>query len=363
MEWDMKMKIVFVSQPLSTGGAERVVAALANRFSELGHEVKIFIVANGDENTYFTRDEVELIYIKKPKNPMMDLVYRAYKIRKYLNAYKPDVVLPFTTQKNVSVLLATLLSKHKVIISERNNPYKDPTNKGLRILRKLLYWTAEGFVFQTEDAKCFFSESIQKRSCIIANPINESIPDLWSGEREKRIVMVNRLTPQKNIPMAIDAWKAISQDWPEYRMEIYGRGSLEEELKAYTRQCRVDNKIEFKGFCADVTKQIRNAEIYLMTSDYEGMSNSLMEALAMGLVCVSTDHPTGGARALISHQENGMLFPVGDTDACIRALKEVLSSKELREKISRNAVRIREKQSIETIAEHWLSYINSIKET
>lgn len=351
------MKIVFVTQPLTKGGAERVVAALANRFVELNHEVKIIIVANGDENTYFTRDEIELVYIKKPKNPVFDLFYRAQQIRRYLNEFKPDVVLPFATQKNVSVLLAALFSKHKVIISERNNPYLDPTNKNLRILRKLLYWTAEGFVFQTGDAKNYFSKSIQKRSCIIANPVNDSIPDVWEGEREKRIVMVNRLTPQKNITMAIDAFKAISQSRPDYRMEIYGRGPLENELKAYICKCQMEEKILFKGFCADVTEQIRNAEIYLMTSDYEGMSNSLMEALALGLVCVSTDHPTGGARALITNKENGMLFPVKDTDACIKALNEVLDSAELRKKISKNAVQIREKQSIEVIADQWLEFI------
>ena len=132
------MKIVFVTQPLSTGGTERVVAALANRFFELGHEVKIIIVDNGDENTYFTYKEIELVYVDKPNNLVIDFFHRARVMRKYLRKYKPDIVLPFATQKNVSVLFAMLLTNQKIIIAERNNPYKDPKSKYLRALRKLL---------------------------------------------------------------------------------------------------------------------------------------------------------------------------------------------------------------------------------
>ena len=352
------MKIVFVTQPLSTGGAERVVASLSNRFFELGHEVKIIIVDNGDKNVYYTYPDIELVYVKKPKNAIIDLLYRAKKIREFLNFYQPDVVLPFTTQKNVSVLLATLFTKNKVIISERNNPYKDPKSKALRILRKILYWTAAGYVFQTEDAKKYFSEKIQNRACIIYNPINDKIPPAWNGAKEHRIVMVNRLDEQKNIKMAIDAFTIISKQFNDYVLEIYGKGPLEEEISLYIKENKMDQKIILKGFCADVLEQIKKAEIYLMTSNYEGMSNSLMEALALGLVCISTDHPTGGARALIKSGENGMLFPVKDIDACVKILKMVLESNDLKEKLSKNATSIREKLSIESVADEWINYLN-----
>ena len=354
------MRIIFVSQPLSTGGAERVVAALSNQLFELGHEIKIIVVDNGDQNTYFTNEAIEILHIAKPKNPLIDLFYRAYHIRKILNKYKPDIVLPFTTQKNVSVLLATLCSKHKVIVSERNNPYLDPRNKLLRILRKLLYWTSDGFIFQTEDAKAYFSKSIQNRSTVIANPINDSLPSIVDEERRKRVVMVNRLDAQKNIKMGIDAFASIISLHPEYSLEIYGKGPLEKELKDYINAKGLNERVILRGFCSDVTDQIRDAEIFLMTSDYEGMSNSLMEALALGLVCVTTDHPTGGARALIKDHENGILYPVRDTEKCLNALREVMESDVLRKVLSDNAIKIRQTNSINVIAEKWIEYIQEI---
>ncbi len=354
------MKIIFVSQPLSTGGAERVVAALSNQFCDMGHDIKIIVVDNGDQNTYYTNESIDIIHIAKPKNPLIDLIYRSYHIRKILNDNNPDVVLPFTTQKNVSVLLSTLCSKHKVIVSERNNPYLDPRNKVLRALRKLLYWSSEGFVFQTEDAKAFFSKAVQIRSCVIANPINSNLPSVFDGVRKKRIVMVNRLDPQKNIIMGINAFISINNSYPEYTLEIFGKGPLEQDLRDYINEKGVGDRVFLRGFCNDVTSQIRDAEIFLMTSDYEGMSNSLMEALALGLVCISTDHPTGGARSLINDHENGILFPVRDIEKCVVAIREVLDSEELRNRLSSNAIKIRQTHSIDVIATEWLDYIQKI---
>ena len=354
------MKIVFVSQPLSTGGAERVIAALANKFYEMGNEVKIIVVDNGDNNVYYTNSEIEFVHIKKFSNPLKDLLYRAKVMRKYFRVYAPDIILPFTTQKNVSTLLATLFTRHKVIVSERNNPYKDPKSKLLRILRKMLYWTADGFVFQTQEAQAYFSNKIQKRSCIIENPLSENLPLPWEGEREKNIVMVNRLDPQKNIKMAIDAFSEVVRKHPEYCLEIFGKGPLEEEIRQYILTKGLSDKIFLRGFCKDVTEKIRNAGVYLLTSDFEGMSNSLMESLAMGLPCISTDHPIGGARALIKDHENGILIPVSDLEKCVTALEELIDDKQLREKLSENAIKLRSDLSIDKVANRWMDYIKSL---
>ncbi len=354
------MKIVFVSQPLSTGGAERVIAALANRFHEIGHDVKIVVVDNGDSNVYYTHAGIEFIHIPKPSNPVYDLFYRAKVMRQYFNEYKPDIILPFTTQKNVSVLLATLFTDHTVIISERNNPYLDPKNKALRILRKMLYFTADGFVFQTDGAKAYFSKKIQVRSCVIANPLSDNLPVPWASERRKTIVMVNRLDPQKNLKMAIDAFAEVAKKYPDYNLEIFGKGPLQGEITEYVESMHLESKVFLRGFCKNVCEKIVDARIYLMTSDFEGMSNSLMEALAIGLPCISTDHPTGGAKALIRDHENGILIPVRDIDACVTAILELIEDEDLCCSLSDNSAKLRDELTVEHIANQWLSYINSI---
>lgn len=361
------MKIAFVSQPLSTGGAERVVAALANRFTELGHVVKIVVVDNGDENVYYTHPSIEFVHISKPANPIVDLLYRAKNMREFFDAFTPDVIIPFTTQKNVSTLLSTLFSKHKVVACERNNPASDPPDKALRILRRLLFWTAEGYVFQTEEAKNYFSKRIQEKSCVIPNPIKEDLQEPWGGLRDTKIVMASRLNRQKNLEMAIDAMEVISKRYPEYRLEIFGKSyqgfyDYENEMKQRVKDKSLENHVIFRGFSPNVHDEIKDASVFMITSNHEGMSNSLMEALALGLPCVSTNDPNGGARALITDHENGMLIPVGDTDSCVKALDELISDELLRKKLSENAVRIRDDLSVKSIAEQWLSYLNRVRE-
>jgi glycosyltransferase involved in cell wall biosynthesis len=361
------MKIVFVSQPLSTGGAERVVAVLANRFHELGNEVKIIVVENGDKNIYYTHPEIEFIHIAKPSNPIVDLLYRAREMRKFFNEYHPDIIIPFTTQKNVSTLLATLFSNHKVIACERNNPISDPTNKILRILRKMLFWTAEGFVFQTEEAKHFFSKRIQERSCVIPNPIKDDLIQPWTGLREKKIIMASRLNPQKNIEMAVDAMQEISIEHPDYRLEIWGKSyfgfyDYENALKQRVIDKKLENCVSFMGFSSNVHEEMKDASIFLITSNHEGMSNSLMEALALGLPCVSTDDSNGGARALIKDHVNGILIPVGDTKACSNALNELICNVDLRQRLSVNAMKLRDELSVKRIADQWLAYMKQVLE-
>lgn len=359
------MKIVFVSQPLSTGGAERVVASLANKFSEWGHLVQIIVVDNGDDNVYYTRPEIKFYHIKKIQNPILDLMYRAKEMRHFFSEYRPDIIISFTTQKNVSTLLATLFSDHRVIACERNNPASDPSNQFLRVLRKLLFWTADGYVFQTREARDYFSRRIKRRSCVIPNPIKEDIIPVWNGNREKKIVMASRLHPQKNLDMAIDVMASISKIHPDYTLEIYGKSysgqyDYENSLKQRVHDEGLDEIVLFKGFSSSIHENMKDALIFLITSNHEGMSNSLMEAMALGLPCISTDDSNGGARALIRDHKNGLLVSVGGVQECIQAVEELITNQELRELLSRNAQTIRDTLSIDKVAKKWIEYIQKV---
>ena len=357
------MKIVFVSQPLSTGGAEKVVATLANRFDELGNEVKIVVVDNGDKNIYKTNDTVEIIHIKKPSIAIVDLIYRAIKMRTFFDEYEPDIIIPFTTQKSVSVLLASLFIILMVRRPPRSTPSIDPQNKALRLLRKVLYWTSDGFVFQTKAAKEYFSKKIQDRSIIIPNPIYDEMPLHWDGVKRPTIVMVNRLNEGKNIEMAINAMEIVVKKHPEYTLEIYGKSypghyEYENKLKCIILDKNMQNSVYLMGFLSDVQERIKDANIFLMTSYYEGMSNALMEAMALGIPCIST--PNDGALSLITDKVNGIIIPFDDIYACASAIETLIDDNDYRDRIASQAIKIRDELSTKNVAEMWMEYIKQV---
>lgn len=354
------MKIFFVIGDLAGGGAERAVVLLSNKLSSRGHDVTIVCMPNTDDS-YSIDKSVRLIKLPKYNSAFKDLFVRANNLKKVFDKYSPDIIVSFTTQKNVCVLLGTMISHHKVIVSERNDPYQDPKNKLIRFLRKMLYHRSDGFVFQTEDAKDYFSESIQLRSCVIPNPVNESISRDICERKTNKVVTVARLEPEKNTIMAIQAFERVLTKHSDYDLYIYGEGSYRDEISKYISTRHLEDKVHLEGFVSDVYDRIKDAKAFVFPSNYEGISNALMEALALGIPTVSTDHPIGGARLLIKDGETGFLVPVGDVDAMANRLELILSDQALGNRISQNSVSyIFDSFNVDRIVQMWEEYIIKI---
>ncbi len=214
--------------------------------------------------------------------------------------------------------------KNRIVFSERNNPRKVPIGWHQQALRNFAFRFADALVFQTEDARSYFPESVQKRGVIIPNPINGKLPPPIEGEREKTIVTACRLHPQKNLPMMINAFSMLADEFPEYKLVIYGQGVLEDELRAQIKALNLENRILLPGFASNILEKVAPCSMYVSSSDFEGISNSMLEALGMGLPAVVTDCPVGGARMVINSGENGILVPVGDTKAMYEAMRSIL---------------------------------------
>ena len=198
------------------------------------------------------------------------------------------------------------------------------------------------------------TKSIQKKGVVIPNPINDQIPYFDVKEREKVIMSAGRLKPQKNYPLLIRAFAKFSASFPDYYLDIYGEGYLLEELVALADELGVKEKVRFKGFCSDIFPIMAKVGMFVMSSDYEGISNSMLEAIAIGTPTICTDCPVGGARQMIEDQVNGMLVPLGDVDALAAAMCKVAGDKEFAEMLGNNGKKIREKYPIEVIAEKWI---------
>ena len=247
-----------------------------------------------------------------------------------------------------------------VIISVRNDPEIEYKNKIINYIMRKLYPLANGFVFQTQDAKDYFKTILKCKKEVIENPVNENfLKTNYKGEREKKIVAVGRLEPQKNYPLLIEAYKEVCAKHPEYNLEIYGEGSLKEYLLEITKRLKLEEKVIFKGESNQVWADIYKASAFVMSSNYEGMPNALLEAFCLGVPCISTDCPCGGPRSIITNDINGLLTKVGDikglTDAINRIIEENIGVK-----FSNKASKERQKFKTNVICNKWKKFIEDI---
>ena len=349
----MAKDIAIILSHGKTNGIFRVTDGLIREWKKQGHHVSV-INANGklmeDSFGKISREEME----KEPKFKPFAIVRRFFLLKKFFRYHKEATIVALSISAITFASFFGLTVKNKVVLSERNDPAQYPESKFGRKLRDFCFRLADVCVFQTEDAGKYFSKSIQKKGVVIPNPINDQIPYFDVKEREKVIMSAGRLKPQKNYPLLIRAFAKFSASFPDYYLDIYGEGYLLEELVALADELGVKEKVRFKGFCSDIFPIMAKVGMFVMSSDYEGISNSMLEAIAIGTPTICTDCPVGGARQMIEDQVNGMLVPLGDVDALAAAMCKVAGDKEFAEMLGNNGKKIREKYPIEVIAEKWI---------
>lgn len=356
-------KIMFVLPSLGQGGAERVVSVLANELSKQGYEISVLMLAanrvcyNIDEKINLVSLDCEVKYVHL--NAVKRWFNRVLDARKAIIDENPDVVVSFMSESNIDTCFACVGLKVPVIVSERNDPAVDPAGQAKQLLRKIAYLRANGFVFQTPDAQAFFSKRIQKNSCIIFNPLSAKLPKAFEEEREKRIVAVGRLNKQKNYPLLLDTFCDFHKTHPDFILEIYGEGHEEDNIKNFIDEKGLRDAVVLKGFCKDIHEKIRSAAFFVMTSNFEGMPNSLIEAMAIGLPCISTDCRCGGPKLLINSGENGLLVPTGNKAKLLEAMIEMCENKEFAQQMGQKAVLVREKVDTKMVVNQWLDYVSS----
>ena len=251
-----------------------------------------------------------------------------------------------------------------MILSDRNDPKQEYSNFGYNFLMRKLYPRANGFVFQTKDAKEYFNEIIdfnKKEWNIIFNPVNPDFKNCKEIDvRKKKIVSVGRLTEQKNMELLINAFSKIYKEFPEYSLTIYGEGNKRTALEERIKELQLTEKVFLPGITNDIKEEIYDASLFVMSSNYEGMPNALIEAMVLGLPVISTDCPCGGPRMLIENAKNGYLVNVGNEHELSKIMKLILSDDELRENIGKEAKKIIDLVDIDIINKKWENFIGLI---
>lgn len=356
MEYKEK-KVAIAIPNLGMGGAERVASELANQYVKNGIDVSIILL--DDNDIYYQLDDrikVTFIDYNKEKSTVFRNIERIRKFRKFVKDNSIDIVISLLTSANFLAILSTRRTNAKVYVSERNDP--NSVSKKIKRIRNFLYRFADGAIFQTHGAKEYFPNRIQKKSTVIGNPIKENLPQ-WDSveEHNKTIVTAVRLEKPKNIPMLIEAFNKVKVLHDDYKLIIYGDGMEYDNIKEQITKLNLEEYVLLKGKCNNWHDEAIKSTMFVLSSDHEGMSNSLLEALAMGMPVVSTDHPIGGARAVIDSGKNGFLVPVKDSDSLANAMMKLIESKELQIRFSNEAKKISDEMSVEKISEKWLEYI------
>ncbi|MCD7824883.1 MAG: glycosyltransferase [Clostridiaceae bacterium] len=351
------MKIGIIIGSLGFGGAERVSVRLAQYWTQKGHNVIFFTTMEPPEKEYAISKEIKRCFCHTSGGGFGLIKC----LRSNLLSQGPDTVVVMDTPMCVYAVPTILFTGIPFIVSERSAPNTNAIKKKTRILSHFLMRFANGYVFQTNGAKNFYSKGIQKRSTVIPNPLIASeLPEPWTGKRAKKVVAMGRLIPAKNYPLMIQAFTMFAEKNQDYILEIYGDGSDHELVNKCRNASKAKERIHLNPARADVLECVRDASMFILSSDLEGMPNALIEAMALGIPSISTDCPPGGPSDLIEDGVNGLLVPVGDAVSLSKAMSRIADDSTLGKNLSHNSITLRTSLNINCIGDRWIQYMNSL---
>ncbi len=399
-----KRKVLMVMPVMKGGGAERVASLLLNEFYANGFDAE-FLLTSSSSDEIINRDlnsEIPVSFLDRDniKNAsVLNLFYSLLKIlssilckpfeafgktapvcfaylsfvaqyhneikllRKKLFENPKANVITFLQPAIPITLLAARGLPNRVIISERCDPIRQMKKRyGFSFVKKY-YQRADIAVFQTNDAMSVYPRNIAEKGVVIPNPIKSDLPEPYFGQRNKNISTFCRISQQKNLPLLVEAFALLCKDYDCFRLRIIGdtQNKADEEvldnLKSRIEELGISQYIDFLPFSSNVHDLIIKDALYVNSSDYEGMSNAMLEAMAIGMPVVCTDCPIGGAASIISNGKNGLLAEVGNSNELYKAIKKVVEDKELSDMLSVNAAKLRQDLSLENIAKRWMELL------
>ena len=363
--------IAFHLNCLGQGGAERVVSNLANEFAGRGY--RVLVATEWQEEEEFALDpRVERVHVglrpgDEKKGRVTQFFLRVRYLREFLREHRPDVLVPFAQRANYRALMAAKGTGIPVVVCVRTDPVGHYDALSDKIQIRLLFPRAAGAVFQTGLQRAFFRPYLQENSTIILNPVNPKYFGVGRPPvRDRSVVHHARLVDFKNQPMLCRAFVRVHEEHPDYVLRIYGADShdgTKEILDGIIAENHAEDYILLMGGSDSLEQELPKGAVYAFTSDWEGLPNSLLEAMALGMPIVATDCPCGGPAEVITDGENGLLIPIKDEDALVKGLNRLIGDEELAERLGKKAREIEKRTSGEAVFALWDAYLNRIIES
>jgi len=354
------MRITLVIHSLSCGGAERVLSIMANYWADHQWEVTLITFSGAEQGSFFPlHSKVNWIPLGVARNSsgLISAMYnnadRVLSLRRTIVQSRPDAVISFVAAMNVLTVLACAGRPFPVIISERCDPGAQSIGATWGLLRRLVYPRADAVVVQTRSIKEFFPEKIRVRSHIIPNPVIAPKQLRDPRVRKKRkIIGMGRLVEQKGFDLLLRAFSKISAAHPDWFLEIWGQGPLRQELEQLAQALHLANQVSFPGQTQDTHAVLLEADLFVLSSRYEGFPNVLSEAMACGLPVITFD-VASGPRDIVEHESNGLLVEANDIDGLAHAIERLLKNESERVRLAGESSKIVAKYGLSQVMKRW----------
>lgn len=348
---------MFYISSMGRGGAERVLSYLAE---DLGGQYHVIVLTDhACEQEYALPETVRRMNIGDyPKkgllSPIARKLWRTKKIREAYREIMPDIAVGFMGKNAVRLLVAARREKGVKMAAVRMNPVHEFGNGLYKRAVCRLFARADRIVCQNESQRQYFPKGLQGKTAVIKNPVGEAFcRPRYEGVRPQKIVAVGRLDENKNHQMLIRAFQKVHARFPDALLTIYGEGEARGKLEELTAGLGLEKCVLLPGITGQIPEKIYDAAAYVLCSVSEGISNALLEAMALGLAVVSTDCEGGSAAELINDGENGFLVPIDDVDALSERLLLLLEDSGLNQRLGSNAAKAGKQYARPQIAKEW----------
>lgn len=361
----MRRKIALVIPSMEVGGAQRVMGRMANFWADQGHAVSMILLnANAGKPFFPIHENIRCYSLGAPRrsptlvHAVVNNLACVRALREAVRNEAPDVVISFMDFSNVVTLLATRGLRIPVVVCERNNPFMRSRHPAWSWLCRLLYPAADRVVFQTKGPVDYYCRRVTAIVSIIPNPVVVPPVAPWPNDcggkrpRPKILLAVGRLLRQKGFDLLLEAYAQVAPGQPDWNLHIYGEGNWRGKLESLCVELRLQNRVELKGCTANLLAPMRAADLFVLSSRYEGFPNGLLEAMACGKPVISFDCPNG-PREIIRHGIDGLLVPPDDVKALAAALQRLMSGEAERARLGANAVDVRRRFNLEKVMSMW----------
>ncbi|MBN8549658.1 MAG: glycosyltransferase family 4 protein [Deltaproteobacteria bacterium] len=353
------MKIAVLISSLRCGGTERTVSLLANAWTECGHAVEIITLSAKDVAPFFPLDAriqhraLDLQFSSATKiHGLFNNLRRIRIIRSAFQQSKPDIIVAFMEGTTALAVLAARGLRTPVMLSEVAVPAVQSGSWFWNQVRKIIYPHSAGLIVPSRGVQNYFVEELHLPCEVIPNPVAVPARRRESTTDGQKLIAVGRLSPEKGFDLLLRAFVRIHAAHPQTTLSIFGEGPLHDELIRLRDSLGLQDFVHFPGTSKDLAQELAKADIFVLSSKYEGFGNVLCEAMAVGLPVVSFDCPTG-PREIIRHGIDGVLVEPDNVEKLAAAVGDLLSNRKLRSELSERAPEILQRLGLPRISAEW----------